>query len=335
MRQGVSKGRRLLRALTILNVLFVLGVYFAETCVAERHWLATLVTYAPQQLVPIPALILLAWSALVRQRKLGAVNTAAVAFVAVTLLGFNIPFGRAGTGSGPRVRIMTYNINHGSRGAESIARNIRLVRPDIVCLQEAIPYAKDPDPIVGLRRLLPGWQCVQNGQLVVFSRYPIEGCEVHSAPVDYWRAILQARIVSGGQRLTVVNLHMNTAARAESLVRHRGSVRDYLRGGAAVRSLQVSRLLDVVGRIDGPVVVTGDFNTPPRGRLYRRLCGKLTDSFAASGWGCGYSFRANLPVMRIDYIFAGNGLHPVRCRSPRLLPASDHRPVVADLAFGK
>lgn len=335
MKHTDSKRRWLLGALTALNIAFVIALYVAETYIAERHWLATLVTYAPQQFFVIPSLLLLACSVLARSRRMIAANTAAALFVAFTLLGFNIPFGRLAGGSGPRIRVMTYNIHHGEYGAALIARNVRMLRPDIVCLQETIPEGKRANPVAVLRRLMPEWHFVECGQLAVISRYPIAEYEIRPAPVDYWRVILQATVMSEGRRFTVVNLHMSTAAHAESLMDHRGSLPVYLRNTAVARSIQVSRLLRVTRKIQGPLVVVGDFNTPPRGRLYRRMCREFTDSFAASGWGCGYSFRANAPVMRIDYVFVGNGLCPVGCKVPSVLPASDHRPVVADIAFDK
>ncbi len=314
--------------------MFVLALYVAETYVAERNWLTTLVTYAPQQFFLIPSLLLLAWSLVARSGRTIATNVVVFLFVALTLVGFNIPLGRGG-GSGPRIRVMTYNVHHGSYGAAAIARAVRALRPDVVCLQETIPYEKQPDPVAGLRRLLPDWHCVTYGQLAMFSRYPISHREAHQAPVDYWRVILEATVATPGRRLTIVNLHMRTAAHAESVMDHRGSLPAYLRNTAVARSMQMTRLLDVTRDMKGPLIVVGDFNTPPRGRLYRRMRGEFTDSFAASGWGCGYTFRANMPVMRIDYIFARGGLHPVGCRAPAVPAASDHRPVVADIAFGK
>jgi vancomycin resistance protein VanJ len=328
------KRGRLLVALTALNIVFVLALYVAETYIAERNWLTTLVTYAPQQFFVIPSLILLAWSLVGRNRMTIAANVAGALFVAFTLLGFNVPVGGGGC-SGPRVRIMTYNVHHGAFGAAAIARAVRTLRPDIACLQEANPFPNKPDPLVELRRLLPEWHFAADGQLVLFSRYPISHSEAHPAPVDYWRVIFQATVATPGRRLTIVNLHMSTAAHAESIMDHRGSLPTYLRNTAVARSMQVTRLLNVTRDIKGPLIVVGDFNTPPRGRFYRRMCGQFTDSFAASGWGCGYTFRANTPVMRIDYVFVRGGLCPVACRVPAMPPASDHRPVVADIAFEK
>jgi vancomycin resistance protein VanJ len=275
---------------------------------------------------------LLACSLVLRRRAMIAANTAVAVFFALTMLGFNIPFAGRANSAMPRVRIMTYNIHHVSHGAARIARDIREVRPDIVCLQETNPAKPGKDVIGKLRHLFPDWHCATHGQLTVLSRYPIAECEIHPEPVDYWRVLLEVTVLPEGRRLTVINLHMNTAADSESLTDHYGGFPSYLRSSTIARSMQVSRLLGVARGIRGPLVLAGDFNTPPRGRLYRRLTQEFQDCFRASGWGFGYSFRSDLPVMRIDYVLVGNGLRPARCIAPSLA-GSDHRPVVADVVF--
>ena len=334
MTQGNPRHSRVLSALTALNIALEIAMYIGETAIAERHWLTTLITYAPQQLSALPTVLLLVFSFISRRKAMIAANAMVALFLVFTLLGFNVPFGGGATPGAVGIRVMTYNIHHASKGAELIARNVRMYRPDVVCLQEANPEGNGHDPAVELQRLLPEMHCAAHQQLVVFSRYPITECEAHPAPVDYWRVPLQITVLPGGRRVTIIDMHLNTAARAETLMDHRGTTPAYLSDAARVRAVQIDRLLRVTQRIAGPVIVAGDFNTPPRGLLYRQLTGEFVDSFAAAGWGFGYSFSSDLPAMRIDYIFAGKGLRPVRCVTPAL-PGSDHRPVIADLALDR
>lgn len=326
------KSRRFLRGLTIANAAILVILYLAEVFVAERHWLTTLVTYAPQQLFGVPTALLLLWSLARRSWRIAGVNALAACFFALALLGFSIPDPMRGAGDGPSIRVITYNIHHGFAGVDRIAADVRSIDPDVVCFQESNPGDKRPDPLPRLKAALPGWHCASHGQLAVFSKWPIVDKEVHVPPVDNWRVFLRAEVRVHGRPLNVICLHLNTAAEAESLSIHRGSLSSYLRRASAARSLQVSELLGLARGIRGPLIIAGDFNTPPRGRIYRRMARSFQDSFARAGWGLGYSFKSAMPVMRIDYIWASKDLRPIRCTAPSL-NTSDHRPVVADIAF--
>ena len=76
----------------------------------------------------------------------------------------------------------------------------------------------------------------------------------------------------------------------------------------------------------------GDFNNPPRGRLYQRLAGCFQDAFRAAGWGLGETYPVGTPLLRIDYLFAGQGVGVSRCWVPNVR-ASDHRPTVAEVVL--
>ena len=135
-----------------------------------------------------------------------------------------------------------------------------------------------------------------------------------------------------GKPVTVVNAHLNSSLRPRSVRTDTISIPDRLDNAADVRSVQVAAVLDAIDNVHTPLIVAGDFNTPPRGRVYRRIAHRLSDSFRAAGWGLGYTFRSDVPVLRIDYVFLGGGARATRCEVP-LTGASDHLPVVADIAI--
>lgn len=331
MKKTDARRGSLVAKLTAGNVLFLLLLYVLESCIAERNWLAVLVTYAPQHLFGLPVLVLVVWSLFRRKWPLLVANLCVAGFFSSCMLGFNIPW-RVPRHSGQTVRIITCNIHHTARLAPMVARDIRASGADIVCLQEANYVGGEPNPLIELRKALPGWQHRCHGQLAVFSRLPITGMAIHRPTVEFWRVFLEVTVNAGGKRLTIINVHLNTAAGQESFASHYGSTASYLERSTAARSAQIAELLRVIKGIDGPLAVVGDFNTPPRGLIYATLCETLTDSFHRAGWGLGYSFRADLPVMRIDYVFAGRGVEPVACRTMGDV-GSDHRPVLAELAL--
>lgn len=334
MKLARRRPRKFLQRLTILNAAVLVLLYILEARVAERHWLTTLITYAPQQLFGAPTALLLLWSLVRRNRRFAAANAVVAGSFALTLLGFNIPIHAGRTAKGPSVRVMTYNTHHGLAGVNRIARDVRSIRPDLVCFQETNPIGRRPDPLPQLEQALPGWHCASFSELAVFSKWPILGHELHMSSAHGYRVFLQVDLQVRGRRLSVICLHLDTAMKPESLANHRGRLSSYLRGTADIRSLQVSELLHVTRHMRGPLIIAGDFNTPPRGRTYGRMAGKFQDCFRRAGWGPGYSFRSDLPVMRIDYIWAGRGVTPCACNAPALA-GSDHRPVVADIILAQ
>ncbi|MHB0938575.1 MAG: endonuclease/exonuclease/phosphatase family protein [Armatimonadota bacterium] len=318
--------RSRLAILSNINLAALLLLTVCEFVIAERTWFTTLLTYMPQQPFIVPAAVLLLLSLFKRQWRLALVNGLAALICLFTLLGFNIPK-PATYARGYPVRVMTLNLHHLSAGTDAAMALIEREKPDILCLQEV--NRSHTDPVERVARRLPGWYVARTHEVAVLSRYPIRERRVHRVP-NTERAMLEAVCEIEGKRFAVLNIHMSTASEARSLRDPDGSRRAYLRLSAAIRAQQVRQMLEIAEQSPYPRLVAGDFNTPPRGILYRRLCGSFTDTFARAGWGTGYTFSARLPVMRIDYVFADKGFAVMECRRSSL-KASDHYSVVADV----
>jgi vancomycin resistance protein VanJ len=82
-----------------------------------------------------------------------------------------------------------------------------------------------------------------------------------------------------------------------------------------------------------PVVVMGDFNTPRESAHFGRLRENLQDAFDVRGYGFAETWPVPVPVLSLDHIFASQSLRVLRCKHGCEL--SDHRPVIADLAWIK
>ena len=83
-----------------------------------------------------------------------------------------------------------------------------------------------------------------------------------------------------------------------------------------------------------PVIVAGDFNTPPLSRVYQRLAAQLRDArtwLAASRWQPTFPSRA--PFLRLDHVFVGRSIEVLKAeaiRTPLARIASDHLPLLVD-----
>lgn len=80
-----------------------------------------------------------------------------------------------------------------------------------------------------------------------------------------------------------------------------------------------------------PVIAGGDFNAEPGSETYRQLlAGGFRDAWAECGSGDGFTYPADKPVKRIDYLFLSGGLS---CSSAQVIDTqiSDHRPLLVVL----
>ncbi len=308
-------------------VLVLLSVWL----VADGHWLTTPVTYAPPlpwMLLPIPPLLL----CLVRRRWGMAALNLCVALLAVWFLGdWQVRAVAPAEHPGMRLRVATWNVRGSLPHAGTTAEKLRVKLPDfdadIICLQEVRHAYFD--------EFLPGYEMATAGDVRTLVRGRVISQDRLSLPGLSHRPILICEVEVDGARLRVANAHFGTSRLGDSVFHtvfmDRGRLREYLGETEGARAVQTDALLDWLPA-EAPVIVAGDFNTPPTSRHIRRMASQLRDCFAEAGGGFGmtYLIRKRLPVLRIDYIWAGNGIAPVACRTGANAP-SDHRPVIAEI----
>ena len=231
------------------------------------------------------------------------------------------------------LRVMTYNIHHGEGldGKVDLARIAELIkqeRADIVALQEV-----DKGVVRTARRDLPAELAALTGMTCVFNNnFHYQGGEYGNAvltrfPVKQWsnhhyqmirpneqRGILQVVLDVRGRELVFMNTHIDS------------------RPDDAERWLNVGEIEELTkNHGDTPVILCGDFNNLPSGRVYERLSASFQDAWVLVGQGDGFSFPASKPNKRIDYLWISKdtALLPLKAWMPQS-EASDHLPVVAE-----
>ena len=226
------------------------------------------------------------------------------------------------------MRVVSWNI-HGSVGIdgrfdpERVARVLARLEPDVVMLQEVGDRhgrQNQIDQAELLAREL-GMICavgitIEAGPfgygLATLCRFPL----LESATVDLSvtgrepRACLRVVSAIGEARLSLYNVHLGLAW--------------------GERRRQLERMLEhdgPLGRAPAPMLLAGDFNDWPPGRVTRLLGRRLVDV----GRGRGRTFPARFPAFRLDRIYTGRGVRVTDCHVASAHGASDHRPVIADL----
>src|SRR5262249_20573587 len=173
-------------------------------------------------------------------------------------------------------------------------------------------------------------------ELCLASRHPIRGVEVFSDPAfaDRGGAALRGELDTPAGRVHLINLHLATPRFGlESVLRQRwrefpGLVEE----NPDWRRRKAELIRAGAGQVDGPLLLAGDFNTPPDSATYRRCWSSLSNAYCSAGVGWGYTYFTQHAAVRIDHILAGDGW---RCRACWVGPdvGSPHRPVVADVEW--
>ncbi|MDO8589016.1 MAG: endonuclease/exonuclease/phosphatase family protein [Armatimonadota bacterium] len=311
-------------ALTRLAAAYLLSLLLIEFVIAERNPITALVTYIPQHPLLLPLLPPLLLSLLSRQWKLVVANLLLLCLFLVLLMGFNARLPASGDAD---LRVMTINLARSAVSVKAALGAIAREKPDIIFIQEARPLSAKSDAIramiaAGHPSGVP-WRLARTADVAIASRRPLTS--IRSIPLleGSGRRLLIAQVVFDGRQITVACAHFSTNLRGASRRRPMA----YLRGSARSRIIQVRTLLAALPA--RRTVIAGDFNLPPRGIAFSMISRKYKDTFSR-GSGFGYTYRADLPVTRIDHVFVSKDLAPAAWRAVDT-GASDHRAVVAEI----
>jgi endonuclease/exonuclease/phosphatase family metal-dependent hydrolase len=247
-----------------------------------------------------------------------------------------VPAARARAGlpaSGRKLRVMTYNIHVGigmdkKLDLTRIARVINAQHPDLVGLQEVdrgVTRTQQIDEIAELAKLTHTDYAFafnlryQGGQygVAILSRFPIRSTDhrlYQNTREAERRGFIRAQVFVDGRPLNFVTTHLDY---------------QYEDG----RLFEAQQLLAAIKDVQEPLIIVGDFNDIPAGQAYQLMHSQFDDAWTASrGSAEGFTYPADKPVKRIDYIFVRARDH-VRTRRVWIVEtlASDHVPVLADL----
>lgn len=231
------------------------------------------------------------------------------------------------------LRVMTYNIHVGvgmdkKLDLQRIADAINKERPDLVGLQEVdrgVERTQRKDEIVELAALTKMEYAFahnldyQGGQygVAILSRFPILNVDhrmYQNKREAERRGMIRVEVKLDNKTVNFVTTHL-----------------DYqFQDG---RLFEAEQMLDFLRDIKGPLIIVGDFNDEAVGTAYKLMLNKFDDAWIASKQtATGFSYPADKPIKRIDYIFfrRSDGLKVKKTWVVETL-ASDHVPVVAEL----
>ncbi|MEN6519831.1 MAG: endonuclease/exonuclease/phosphatase family protein [Armatimonadota bacterium] len=303
--------------LAAAGVLLIFLVIALERFPGERWWPTLLLTYMPQQMWLIPPVILTIYMLIHHKWWLATVSVVPAIFVLVFLMA--VPFPHSSPKMPSQLRVLTWNLYYG-RGGSRLPVLFTQAMPDIICLQEANPWAlRHLDETLALPKF-KGWNAKVCGELVILSRFSLKRLgTTHSA--------LWVSADVDGEEVVIANVHFAVPFKPRLSSMTPGNV-------GAADSLRMKQADEILRALPPgvPTIVCGDFNTPPNTRIYRELSSVMTNAFKSSGSGLGLSYKRQIPMVRIDHIFSKGNISPVKCWMPKI-DASNHRPMCADFSL--
>lgn len=291
-----------------------------------------------------------------------AYNTASI--LLVTYLMSPVLFKGPKTPNAPTFTVMTYNMQDGKRGANANARVIEELVPDVVMLQEANVLTEDEN----LRKMmLEGYHLyilkavddkggyMGGGVIGIASKYPVD----ESVEIDFGKKLglldnkgrpITEKLARYGmsetihhrfahilkvrwnnQHIYIVNTHLSPVAYLEEAGSWWQSF-GLMAAKDAYRHDQIEVIQREITKLDGPVIFGGDLNMVPLGKRYGQVRSKMRDTWRETGGGYGYTFNAESPNSRYDYIFVDDNFDVCRTEIGDVI-GSDHRSYMATLTL--
>lgn len=215
----------------------------------------------------------------------------------------------------PLLKLLSFNILSGNPNGEGIARFVVGSGADVVVLMEAAPIA----PYVAtLRTTYPysagceeGARC---GGVVILSRTPLADVSMQSLSGIWLNRLVTATTEIGGQEINLVAAHL---------------VKPYFDEFAAE---ELAKLGAVIGRLEGPVVLAGDFNAAAWSGAIDRLITRQ-QLLPGPGYPATWPVRLGPVGVPIDNIFTRAPLVIETVEAMADAMGSNHRGLMAEIGM--
>ncbi len=330
------------RLLLIITLLYGLSIGLLALLwhneIRYRWWLELSNIFAPYLFLPLLLLIPLA---ILLPSRLFRSTVVGIVIVFLVICGpWFVPSGADTPPGGRQLRVLTFNVLYTNQQTDAIIETLRMHDADVIGFQELTsPVASVIEQELG--HVYP-YRLFESPSgtwdIGMMSRYPI--IAVEPARGQRWQ---QVRLDVEGQPVTFINVHLaqpHLELRALPIIHKSVIIRNY---NTEYRMQGILPLLDVVDAVQEPLIMLGDFNMSDREQVYSMFAHRLHDAHARTAWGSGATFPTRekrirrvpipFPLVRIDYVWSGNGVVPISSTTRCDSAGSDHCLIVADLSL--
>ncbi len=267
------------------------------------------------------------------------------------------------------LKVISYNTHDWGQGASddshvpdgrnglSVITYLAESNADIIALQESTPGGPARHNLDTI--LNPQYEyhdtvvCPSRSSTGVYSRYPIKRKQSITQDSDRGGCSAAFWLDVNGREVLVINNHLqSTGLSIEQRNRFSAMVHG---GGDTIRTISrgiVSKLLESsrirVPQAENvaafvrrhrrahprtPIIICGDFNDIPLSYTHRVISDGLTDCYAATALGPGFSYKRYAMRVRIDNVLCTPDLTPYNFHTDHSINTSDHYPIVGWLAM--
>ena len=325
-----------------LSLLPALAWYLAYIRLGDQIWWMFLVNSGATYLfAPVPIVLLAA----LLTRRWGLAVAALVPLIVGALVFGQLLVPRSlkvqqVDPSAPRLSVMTFNVHAHNDAPDALVASILAAGADIVALQE-LTLEMANGLRAGLSGEYPHFLLPDNLRTAgqgVLSRYPLRPLGRDHGWMGLRNPYGVVLELPWGEAILINNHNLSTSrsvgdwpSEIADSMRQRERLSEMLVGFAAASPV--------------PVIAVGDFNTTERSSAYEVMTRRFDDAWRAAGFGFGHTFPggplAPTPfdltpppwLLRIDYVFFTRELTALDARIGPWDGTSDHRPVVAVLAW--
>ena len=262
------------------------------------------------------------------------------------------------------IRIMSYNVHdfrhvdgvtEKEQFANQVMEMVREHAPDILCCQEFSQFKSGvsrPQCIEDFAKEA-GFQYIyfnrktNYGGNVIFSKYPLTKVAEDSGFGKGNTYGVMVSVDAGEKgKFHVANVHLlsymitdseidvlTNASERQNLDTIGKTVLHKLSFAFQKRSEELQTVLNGMPPVGGPIIICGDFNEPPLSFNYRQMqMAGFVDTFTKVGFGIKPTYAGKLPLLRIDYVWANDGVKPLAFEGHKY-KAADHYPIMLDFAI--
>ena len=262
------------------------------------------------------------------------------------------------------IRVMSYNVHdfrhvdgvtEKEQFANQVMEMVREHAPDILCCQEFSQFKSGvsrPQCIEDFAKEA-GFQYIyfnrktNYGGNVIFSKYPLTKVAEDSGFGKGNTYGVMVSVDAGEKgKFHVANVHLlsymitdseidvlTNASERQNLDTIGKTVLHKLSFAFQKRSEELQTVLNGMPPVGGPIIICGDFNEPPLSFNYRQMQkAGFVDTFTKVGFGIKPTYAGKLPLLRIDYVWANDGVKPLAFDRYKY-KASDHYPIMLDFAI--
>lgn len=231
--------------------------------------------------------------------------------------------------------------------AQAFIGILRKEQPDLLCLQEFLPYTnghevdvRDSLSALGYSQYAAAAPQYGHSASILWSKLPIIDIQLIDSTCK-----VRVDLLLGSDTVRVFSLHLKsyqlTGEDHEGLEQFAHGEGDKESGIMVARKFKHTimahdeeweTLRPMIEQSPYPVIVAGDFNDTPASYIYRKMTRLLSDSYKEKGKGFGTTYHGRFPAFRIDYIFHSEEFQTLSYKRIKC-DISDHYPIIAVFSF--